>query len=92
MPLWLFFCFLVSSGSTTSQAVPDVVMANAGKQGMVDDGVMRRPHKGREEALKGNDRKVFLLPDVSRQQQLTTSQNGSHSNHLHHTLCQPRCF
>lgn len=44
-------------GSTTSQAVPDVVMANAGKQGMSDDGVVRRPQKGRVEALKGNDRK-----------------------------------
>ncbi|XP_030844909.1 liprin-alpha-2 isoform X4 [Strongylocentrotus purpuratus] len=45
------------SGSTTSQAVPDVVMANASKPGRNEDDVVRRPQKGRVEALKGNDRK-----------------------------------
>ncbi|XP_041471474.1 liprin-alpha-1-like isoform X4 [Lytechinus variegatus] len=45
------------SSSTTSQAVPDVVMANAAKQGRSEDEVIRRPQKGRIESLKGNDRK-----------------------------------
>ncbi|XP_071502364.1 liprin-alpha-1-like [Diadema antillarum] len=44
-------------GSTTSQAVPDVVMANAGKSGLPDESVVRRTQKGRVEALKGNERK-----------------------------------
>ncbi|XP_041471473.1 liprin-alpha-1-like isoform X3 [Lytechinus variegatus] len=47
--------------STTSQAVPDVVMANAAKQGRSEDEVIRRPQKGRIESLKGNDRKVHTL-------------------------------